>query len=101
MLVNVSSAASVVGCPCLRCHDNPTAGALHPYVELNVKQRIDSGLMPGAEMFLTGPFLNGQGSRLPDEMVVRGPEEARRAVRYCAAKGFTSMKAYTYSQSTR
>jgi imidazolonepropionase-like amidohydrolase len=71
-----------------------TAGTFHPYVDLNVKTQIDDGRSPGPEIFLTGPYLNGPGSEFLDENVVRSPEEARRAVRYWAGEGFTSMKAY-------
>ena len=71
-----------------------TAGTAHPYVDPNLKRQVDGGQVPGPEMFLTGPVLNGPGSRFLDEKVVRSPEEARRAVRYWAAEGFTSMKAY-------
>jgi hypothetical protein len=72
-----------------------TAGAGHPFVELNLKRDIDSGRTPGPEMFLTSPYFNGPDSPFLDDMIVRDGEDARRAVRYWAAVGFTSMKAYT------
>jgi imidazolonepropionase-like amidohydrolase len=71
-----------------------TAATLHPYVDLNLKRRIDEGGSPGPEMFLTGPILNGLGRGFLDEVFVRDPEQARRAVRYWVAEGFTSIKAY-------
>jgi imidazolonepropionase-like amidohydrolase len=71
-----------------------TAGTDHPYVDLNVKRGIDRGTMPGPEMHLTGPFLNGEGGRFLTEKIVRDPEDGRRAVRYWAAEGFTSFKVY-------
>jgi imidazolonepropionase-like amidohydrolase len=71
-----------------------TAGTFHPYVDLNVKRRIDTGEMPGPEMFLTAPYLNGPGTRQLDAKPVRTPEEARRAVRYWAQEGFSSIKVH-------
>ena len=71
-----------------------TAGTDHPYVELNLKRSVDAGQVPGPEMHLTSPFMNGDGSGFLGEKVVRDAEDARRAVRYWAAEGFTSFKAY-------
>jgi imidazolonepropionase-like amidohydrolase len=71
-----------------------TAGTEHPYVELNLKRRIDSGKMPGPELHLTSPFLNGESSPFLADKIVRNTEDARRAVRYWAAEGFTSFKVY-------
>jgi len=71
-----------------------TAGTDHPYFELNLKRRVDAGLVPGPEMHLTSPFFNGDGSPFLGEKVVRDPKDARRAVRYWAAEGFTSFKVY-------
>jgi imidazolonepropionase-like amidohydrolase len=71
-----------------------TAGTDHPYVELNLKRKIDTGQVPGPEMFITSPFLNGPGAQFLGEKIVRDPEDARRAVRYWAAEGVTSFKVY-------
>jgi imidazolonepropionase-like amidohydrolase len=71
-----------------------TAGTDHPYVDLNIKRGIDRGTVPGPEMHLTGPFLNGEGGRFLTEKIVGDPEDGRRAVRYWAAEGFTSFKVY-------
>ncbi len=45
-------------------------------------------------MHLTSPFFNGEAGDFLMDMIVRNPEDARRAVRYWAAEGFTSFKAY-------
>ena len=71
-----------------------TAGTDHPYVELNLKQRIDRGEVPGPELHLTSPFFNGESSPFSWDKIVRDPEDGRRAVRYWAAEGFTSIKVY-------
>ena len=71
-----------------------TAGTDHPYVELNLKRSVDAGQVPGPEMHLTSPFMNGAMSGFLGDKVVHDSEDARRAVRYWAAEGFTSFKAY-------
>jgi imidazolonepropionase-like amidohydrolase len=75
-----------------------TAGTDFPYVDLNLKQEIDEGRVPGPEMHVTGPFFDGV-PRVFDEpfwgtAIIRDPEAGRRAVRYWAAEGVTSFKLY-------
>ncbi len=73
-----------------------TAGGSDPYGDLNLKRRIDAGLVAGPELFVTGPFFN-QEDRFRAFIFmkdVRDEEDARRAVRYWAAEGVTSIKAY-------
>jgi imidazolonepropionase-like amidohydrolase len=71
-----------------------TGGSLEPYTDLNVKRLIDSGRMPGPRMFITGPYLEGQGSFAAQMHELTGPEDAVRTVDYWAAEGVTSFKAY-------
>jgi imidazolonepropionase-like amidohydrolase len=72
-----------------------TAGTDHPYVDLNLKRSVDAGEVPGPEIDLTSPLMNGAVMNgLLGDKVVRNPEDARRFVRYWAAEGFTSFKAY-------
>ena len=81
-----------------------TAGINEPYAEINLKRRIDSGLVPGPEMFVTGPWFNepeegpGLAVEFREEFLgmkfVRDADDARRAVRYWAAEGVTSIKVY-------
>jgi len=73
-----------------------TAGTDFPYMDLNLKRRIDAGAVPGPEIHLTSPYFSGEGDRAIGAMILRDPEEARRAVRYWAEEGFTSFKAYQW-----
>lgn len=75
-----------------------TAGTEMPYMDLNLKRRIDSGKIPGPEIQLTSPYFSGEGDPSLGAMILRSPEDARRAVRYWAAEGFTSFKAYQWVQ---
>jgi imidazolonepropionase-like amidohydrolase len=72
-----------------------TAGSLEPYTDFGVKQAIDSGRMPGPKLWITGPYLQGQGNVAGPQMhELTGPEDAVRTVEYWASEGVTSFKAY-------
>jgi imidazolonepropionase-like amidohydrolase len=71
-----------------------TTGGRSPYAEINTKDAIGRGLVPGPRIHLTAPYLTGAegGGSMS---VVTTPEEARRFVAYWASEGATWIKAYT------
>lgn len=71
-----------------------TAGSIEPYTDLNLKRSIDLGHTPGPKMYLTGPFLEGEGLNRPQVHILTGQDDAIRTVNYWADEGFTSFKAY-------
>lgn len=74
-----------------------TTGSFVPYSEINLKQKIEAGRVPGPTMFVTGPFLTGPGeSRWSQMSQVESPADARRVVEYWAEEeGVSWFKAYT------
>jgi imidazolonepropionase-like amidohydrolase len=71
-----------------------TAGSRSPYAEINLRENINRGLVPGPRIHLTAPYITGaEGGGSMD--VVTSPEEARRFVAYWASEGATWIKAYT------
>ncbi len=71
-----------------------TGGSLEPYTDINVKNAIEAGTMPGPEMDATGPYIQGAGGFSIQMPVVTVPEQARRLVEYWIYAGATSFKAY-------
>jgi imidazolonepropionase-like amidohydrolase len=71
-----------------------TTGSVEPYVDLNLKQDIDDGKLPGPHLDVTGPYLEGPGSFAVQLHRLSGPDEARQIVNYWADRGVTSFKAY-------
>ena len=71
-----------------------TTGSRSTYAELNLKQAIASGQIPGPTLIVTGPYLTG-GSGPSTMARPQDPEAARRVVRYWAEEGVTWFKAYT------
>ena len=71
-----------------------TTGGRSPYAEINTRQNIDQGLVPGPRIHLTAPYITG-GEDAGSMAVVNSPEAARRFVAYWASEGATWIKAYT------
>lgn len=71
-----------------------TAGSLEPYADLNIKQMIEAGKMPGPKIDVTGPYLEGPHSYFAQMHFLTGPDDARKLVDYWADQGVTSFKAY-------
>jgi imidazolonepropionase-like amidohydrolase len=71
-----------------------TTGGRSPYAEINLRQNINRGAVPGPRIHLTTPYLTGAegGGSMA---VVNSPEAARRFVAYWASEGVTWIKAYT------
>ncbi len=73
-----------------------TAGSIEPQTELRLKQAIEGGLVPGPQMDVTGPYLEGISSANQNLQLrqLSGPADARETVAYWADRGVTSFKAY-------
>jgi imidazolonepropionase-like amidohydrolase len=71
-----------------------TTGSIEPYTDLQVKARVDSGQLPGPDLYLTTPYLEGAPSAFLQMFPLKNAEEARAFVDYWHAVGFTSLKAY-------
>src|SRR5664279_5208587 len=74
-----------------------TTGSVETYADLNLKKMIDTGLVPGPHIDVTGPYLEGPDAYLFMQMHQLGsPDDARKLVSYWADQGVTSFKAYMY-----
>ncbi|MGI8770615.1 MAG: amidohydrolase family protein [Acidobacteriaceae bacterium] len=71
-----------------------TTGSVEPYADLNIKKEIDAGKIPGPDLDVTGPYLEGSPALILQLHALTGPEDARNLVNYWAAEGATSWKAY-------
>ena len=73
-----------------------TTASVEPYADLNLKNWIDAGTIPGPKIHVTGPYLEGKGNfRLPVHEL-SGPEDARKTVEFWADQGVTSFKAFVH-----
>ena len=71
-----------------------TTGSIEPYTDLQVKARVDSGRLPGPDLYLTTPYLEGAPSAFLQLHPLKDAAEARAFVDYWHSVGFTSVKAY-------
>jgi len=73
-----------------------TTGGRSPYAEINVKEAIDAGRVPGPRIHLTAPYITGGSGGSAGSMAeINSPEAARRFVAYWAQEGAEWIKAYT------
>jgi imidazolonepropionase-like amidohydrolase len=73
-----------------------TTGSIEPYTDLNLKQQIDEGKLPGPHIDATGPYLEGKSDLFIQMHQLTGPDDARRMVDYWAGEGMTSFKGYMH-----
>lgn len=73
-----------------------TTGSIEPYTDLEVKNEIDRGKVPGPKINATGPYLEGEGLPLVQIHALTGPEDATRTVDYWVAEGARSFKVYNF-----
>jgi imidazolonepropionase-like amidohydrolase len=71
-----------------------TTGSVETYTDLNLKQDIDAGKLPGPHLDVTGPYLEGSTSYFIQMPHLRNEDDARQLVDYWADRGVTSFKAY-------
>jgi imidazolonepropionase-like amidohydrolase len=73
-----------------------TTGSIEPYTDLEIKKRIDAGLLPGPKMHVTGPYLEGKGAAIVQLHELAGPDDAKKTVAFWMDQGVTSFKAYMH-----
>jgi len=77
-----------------------TTGSRAPYAEINLKEGIELGQVPGPRIHITAPYITG-GRGSNTMTLINSPEEARRFVAYWGEEGATWVKAYTNIGSTQ
>lgn len=73
-----------------------TTGSAETYTDLNLRNEVDAGAIPGPTLDITGPYLEGNPPLIPQMHVLTGPEDARRMIDYWVPEGVTSWKAYMH-----
>jgi imidazolonepropionase-like amidohydrolase len=73
-----------------------TAGSVEPFTDLNLRKMIDDGKVLGPDLWITGPYLDGEGSFATQFHVLTGADDARQMVETWANYGATSFKAYMF-----
>jgi imidazolonepropionase-like amidohydrolase len=73
-----------------------TTGSINPYSDIATKKAIDEGKEAGPRIYITAPYITGQGADGSGIMaVLNTPDQAKHFVDYWAGEGVTWLKAYT------
>jgi len=73
-----------------------TTGSLEPYTDLEIKQKIDTGEMPGPKIHVTGPYLEGKGSWVLQAHKLTGPADTTKTVNFWLDQGVDNFKGYNF-----
>jgi imidazolonepropionase-like amidohydrolase len=73
-----------------------TTGSLEPYTDLELKKSIDAGQIPGPNMHVTGPYLEGTRSWAIQMHQLTGPDDAVKTVNFWLDQGVDNFKAYMF-----
>lgn len=73
-----------------------TGGSVDTYTDLAISRGIRAGNIPGPDMDVTAPYLEGPGAFLYAMPIISTPKEARNHVNFWADLGATSFKAYNW-----
>ncbi len=73
-----------------------TAGSMLPFGDLNLKNEIATGNIPGPDIHVTGPFVDGPGLLFMKVKITKDPPDARSLVDYWSREGATSYKVYMH-----
>ena len=73
-----------------------TAGTLSVEADLNTRNAIESGLQPGPDMDVTGPYFEQQPIPTYKVPVLKSADQATEMVNFWADMGVTSFKAYRH-----
>jgi imidazolonepropionase-like amidohydrolase len=71
-----------------------TTGSVEPQTDLNIRNMINAGKIPGPNMDITAPYIDGPGMPIPEIRFIHSPNEAVAEVNYWADAGCTSFKLY-------
>ncbi len=71
-----------------------TAGSMSPFGDINLRNEIAKGAIPGPDINVTGPFIEGPGLLFLKVKITKDPPDARALIDYWAKEGATSYKVY-------
>ncbi len=73
-----------------------TAGSMLPFGDINLRNEIIKGNMPGPDIHVTGPFVDGPSLLFMKVKITKDPNDVRTLVDYWSKEGATSYKAYMH-----
>lgn len=71
-----------------------TGGSVEAHTDLNIRDQIREGKMPGPDIDVTAPYIERAALPIPEVLFIKSPEDAVRNMNYWISNGCTSFKVY-------
>jgi len=71
-----------------------TGGSVEAHTDLNIRDQIRDGKMPGPNIDVTAPYIERAALPIPEVLFIKSPEDALRNMNYWIDNGVTSFKVY-------
>lgn len=71
-----------------------TTGSVEPQTDINIRDQIKDGKIPGPDIDVTGPYIERSGIPIPEILFIKSPDDAAKQVNYWISNGSTSFKVY-------
>ena len=71
-----------------------TTGSVEPQTDLNIRDQVKEGKIPGPDIDVTGPYIERAGLPIPEMLFIKNSSEAAKEVSYWIGMGCTSFKVY-------
>jgi hypothetical protein len=71
-----------------------TTGSVEPHTDLNIRDQIRDGKIPGPDIDATAPYIERTGIPIPEILFIKSPEDAAKQANYWISNGSTSFKMY-------
>ena len=71
-----------------------TGGSVEAHTDLNIRDQIREGKMPGPDIDVTAPYIERAALPIPEVLFIKSPEDAVRNMNYWIGNGATSFKVY-------
>jgi len=71
-----------------------TAGSVETYTDLNIRNHINEGKIPGPHIDVTAPYIERAGLPIPEVYFIKNTDDAEQNMYYWIGKECTSFKVY-------
>ncbi|TMI70454.1 MAG: amidohydrolase [Bacteroidetes bacterium] len=71
-----------------------TAGTVEAHTDLNIRDQVTQGKIPGPDIDVTAPYIERAGLPIPEFHFIKGPDDIAKYMNFWISNGCTSIKVY-------
>ncbi|HET6993354.1 MAG TPA: amidohydrolase family protein [Chitinophagaceae bacterium] len=71
-----------------------TAGSVEAHTDLNIRDQVNEGKIPGPDIDVTAPYIERPGLPIPEFHFIKGPDDMAKYMNFWISNGCTSFKVY-------